>query len=101
MWTPVSVGSESSRPAAIATCATACANVSLETTPVASGSSGRCGYSSIESVGRVNLAEPDVTNTRVPSSAIVIGLLGSDLQISARSFPGTKTFPFTTISAAK
>ena len=75
--------------------------MSLETTPVASGSSGRCGYSSIESVGRVNFAEPEVTNTRVPSSAIVIGLFGRERQISARSFPGTKTFPFTTISAVK
>jgi hypothetical protein len=97
----VSVGSESSRPAATATWATAWAKVSLATTPVPSGSSGRCGYSSIESVGSVNLAEPDVTSTRVPSSAMVIGLFGRDLQISARSFPGTKTFPLVTISAAK
>ena len=34
--TPVSVGSESSRPAAIATCPTAVAKVSLATVPVVS-----------------------------------------------------------------
>ena len=61
------MGSESSRPAAIATCATAVANVSLATDPVVSGSSGRFGYSESESVGRVNFAEPDVTSTRDPS----------------------------------
>jgi hypothetical protein len=55
----------------------------------------------MESVGSVNLAEPDVTSTRVPSSAMVIGLLGRDLQISASNFPGTKTFPLVMISAAK
>ena len=99
--TPVSVGSESSRPAATATWATAWAKVSLATTPVPSGSSGRCGYSSIESVGSVNFAAPDVTSTRVPSNAIVIGLFGRDRQISASSFPGTKTFPFSFISAVK
>ena len=91
--TPVRVGSESSLPAAIATCATAVANKSLATTPVVSGSSGKPGYSDIESVGSVNFAEPDVTNTRDPSSVIVIGLFGRDLEISASSFPGTKTFP--------
>ena len=100
-WTPVSVGSESSRPAAIATCATAVANKSLVTLPVVSGSSGRFGYSESESVGSVNFAAPDVTSTRVPSKVIVIGLFGSDRQISARSFPGTNTAPFTVMSAAK
>ena len=68
---------------------------------MASGSSGRCGYSSIESVGSVNFAEPDVTNTRVPSKAIVMGLFGSERQISARSLPGTRTLPFAAISAVK
>ena len=98
-WTPVSVGSESSRPAAIATCATAFANVSLATIPVRSGSSGRFGYSESESVGSVNFADPDVTNTREPSRVIVIGLLGSDREISASNFPGTSTSPFSKISA--
>ena len=88
-------------PAAIATCATAVANTSLATTPVVSGSSGKDGYSEIESVGRVNFAEPDVTKTREPSSVIVIGLFGSDLEISASNFPGTKTFPGWEISALK
>ena len=91
--TPVRVGSESSLPAAMATCATAVANKSLATTPVVSGSSGKPGYSEIESVGRVNFADPEVTKTLVPSSAIVIGLFGREREISANSFPGTKTFP--------
>ena len=34
-----------------------------------------------------------MTNTREPSSVIVIGLLGRDLEISASNLPGTKTFP--------
>ena len=75
--------------------------MSLATAPVVSGSSGRFGYSFNESVGSVNFAAPDVTSTRVPSNAIVIGLLGSDRQISARSFPGTSTAPFSKISAEK
>ncbi len=69
--------------------------------PVVSGSSGRFGYSDSESVGRVNFAEPEVTKTRVPSKAIVIGLLGRLRDISASSFPGTKTAPFSVISALK
>ena len=31
----------------------------------------------------------------------MIGLLGSDLDISANNFPGTKTAPFSRISALK
>jgi hypothetical protein len=93
-WTPVSVGSESSRPAATATCATAVAKVSLATETVVSGSSGRFGYSESESVGSVNFAEPDVTKTREPYNVIEIGLFGSERQISANSFPGTRTAPF-------
>ena len=99
--TPVRVGSESSRPAAIATWATAAAKVSLVITPVLSGSSGKFGYSFIESVGKVNFALPEVTKTRVPSKVIVIGLFGSDLVISTNNFPGTKTFPASIIWAAK
>ena len=75
--------------------------MSLATTPVRSGSSGRFGYSESESVGSVNFAEPDVTNTREPSRVIVIGLFGSEREISARSFPGTRTSPFSKISAEK
>ena len=40
---PVSVGSESSLPAAIATCATAVAKTSLGIIPVVSGHSGKLG----------------------------------------------------------
>ena len=101
IYTQVRVGSESSRPAAIATCATAVAKISLVTTPVVSGSSGRFGYSFIESVGKVNFADPEVTNTRVPSKVIVIGLLGREREISASSLPGTRTFPAWETSALK
>jgi hypothetical protein len=37
----------------------------------------------------------------VPSKVIVIGLFGSDLVISTNNFPGTKTFPASSICAAK
>ena len=97
----MSVGSESSRPAAIATCETAVAKTSLANVPVVSGSSGKFGYSSTDKVGKVNFALPLVTRTREPSKAKVIGLFGSDREISARSFPGTKTFPGSLISALK
>ena len=99
MCTPVSVGSESSRPAAIATCATAVAKTSLVITPVVSGSSGRFGYSSTDNVGRVNFALPLVTRTRVPSKTKLIGLFGRDREISASKRPGTRTFPLSLISA--
>ena len=66
-----------------------------------SGNKGRFGYSSTDNVGRVNFELPLVTNTREPSSAKVIGLFGSDREISARSFPGTKTLPGVLISATK
>ena len=99
--TPVRVGSESSRPAAIATCATAVAKVSLATVPVESGNSGRFGYSSTDNVGSVNFAPPQVTKTRVPSKTKVIGLFGREREISANNFPGTKTFPGSLTSATK
>ena len=99
--TPVSVGRESSRPAATATCATAVANTSLAITPVVSGSAGRFGYSSTDNVGSVNLELPLVTNTREPSNVKVIGLFGSEREISASNLPGTKTLPGVLISAAK
>jgi hypothetical protein len=75
--------------------------VSLAITPVRSGSSGRFGYSSNESVGSVNFADPEVTKTREPSNVIVIGLFGSEREISASNFPGTKTSPFSKMSAVK
>ena len=49
----------------------------------------------------MNFADPAVTRTRVPSKRKEIGLLGSDLAISARSLPGTRTLPFDDISAFK
>ncbi|CAB4537739.1 unannotated protein [freshwater metagenome] len=73
--------------------------MSLETVPVESGSSGRFGYSSTDNVGNVNFALPLVTETRVPSKTKVIGLLGKEREISAKSFPGTKTLPGSFTSA--
>ena len=54
-----------------------------------------------DSVGSVNFADPDVTKTREPSKEIEIGLFGSDRVISANNLPGTNTFPFSLMSAAK
>ncbi len=50
-------------------------------------------------VGRVNLALPALTKTFVPSKLKGIGFAGSDLEISASNFPGTKTLPVCEISA--
>ena len=99
IWTPVSVGSESSLPAAIATWFTAVAKTSAGISPADCGSVGRFGYSFEGSVGSVNFALPAVTNTRVPSKTIVTGFAGSDLAISASNLPGTKTLPLVAMSA--
>jgi hypothetical protein len=66
-----------------------------------SGSDGRFGYSSTDNVGRVNFELPLVTKTREPSKVKVIGLFGREREISANSFPGTKTLPAVLISAGK
>ena len=52
-------------------------------------------------MGSVNFALPAVTSTRVPSSSTVTGFDGSDRDISASNFPGTKTFPVIDTSAGK
>ena len=49
----------------------------------------------------MNFADPEVTKTREPSKEIEIGLFGSDRVISASNLPGTKTFPFSFMSALK
>ena len=67
--------------------------------PEFSGIVGRFGYSFIGKVGSVNFAVPAVTNTRLLSNINETGLFGSDLAISANNRPGTKTFPFSLISA--
>ena len=64
--TPVSAGSVSSRPAAIADWLTAVANASLPTVPAAGGISGSAGYSSSGMVSRVNVALPQVSTARPP-----------------------------------
>ena len=92
--TPVNVGRESSLPAAIATWLTAVAKSSEFKEPDVLGNSGKVGYSTSGKVGNVNLALPALTKTRLPSKLNVIGLAGSDLEISANNLPGTKTFPF-------
>ena len=97
--TPVNVGRESSLPAAIATWLTAVAKRSEFKEPDALGNSGKVGYSTSGKVGSVNLALPALTRTRLPSKLNVIGLAGSDLEISANNLPGTKTFPFWETSA--
>jgi len=90
--TPVRVGKESSLPAAIATWLTAVANKSEFKLPDAAGSSGSVGYSLSGRVGSVNLALPALTKTRVPSNTKLIGLTGSDLEISASNLPGTSWY---------
>ena len=90
----MSVGSESSLPAAIATWFTAVAKVSLSISPAVFGRAGSCGYSFTGRVGRVNFALPALTSTRVPSNTNEIGFTGKERAISANNRPGTKTVPF-------
>ena len=85
---PVSAGSVSSRPAAMATWWMAEANASAPTVPVVSGMVGRVGYSSAGSSIRVNVALPHLTVVLVPSVERSTGLAGSDRTISASSLPG-------------
>ena len=91
--TPVSTGSMSSRPAAVTAWATALANRSLRTVPVAWGMSGRVGYSSTGIVWRLNRAEPQVSETFAPSMVISTGLFGRLRQMSASSRPETSALP--------
>ena len=95
----MSVGSESSFPAAIATWLTAFAKTSPGISPAACGRVGKFGYSFTGRVGKVNFALPAVTKTRVPSKVNVTGFAGRDLAISANNLPGTKTFPLVAMSA--
>ena len=75
--------------------------IQLATSPAVSGSSGSVGYSETDKVGKVNFADPAVTNTRVPSKTNEIGFVGSERAISANNLPGTNTFPLAEISAFK
>ena len=90
---PVSAGSVSSLPAAIATWWIAEANASAPTVPVVSGISGRVGYSSAGSSIRVNVELPHLTVARVPSVVKSTGRAGSDRTISASRRPETSTVP--------
>ncbi len=99
MRTPVNTGSMSSRPAAVTAWATAPANTSLPTVPLADGILGRVGYSSTGRVCRLKRAEPQVSETRVPSSTISTGLSGRLRQMSASSRPLTRARPSADTSA--
>ena len=94
---PVSAGSVSSRPAAMATWAMAEASASLPTEPVSGGMSGSVGYSSSGSRTRVKVALPHFRVARVPSVARSTGLAGSDRTISASSRPDTRTAPSSSV----
>ncbi len=94
---PVSAGSVSSRPAAIATWAMAEAMASLPTDPVSGGISGSVGYSSSGSRTRVKVALPHLSVARVPSVTRLTGLAGSDRTISASRRPETSTVPSSSV----
>ena len=98
--TPVSTGSVSSRPAAMATWAAAEAKTSPGTVPVAVGICGSAGYSSTGRVWRVNREEPQTTVARTPSVEISTGRLGRARQMSASSRPETRTVPSSSTSAS-
>ncbi len=49
----------------------------------------------------MNFAVPAVTNTRLPSRLKETGLFGRALDISANNLPGTRTRPFSFMSATK
>ena len=94
---PVSAGSVSSRPAAMATWLMAVASASLPTVPVSGGISGRVGYSSSGSRTRVKVALPHLRVALVPSVTRPTGLAGSDRTISASSRPETRTVPSSSV----
>ena len=93
MRIPVSAGSVSSLPAAMATWWIAEANASAPMVPVVSGMSGRVGYSSSGSSIKVNVALPHLTVVLVPSVVRSTGLAGRDRTISDSSLPETSTLP--------
>ena len=94
---PVSAGSVSSRPAAIATWLMAEASASLPTDPASGGISGSVGYSSSGSSTRVKVALPHLSVARVPSVNRSTGLAGSDRTISASKRPETSTAPSSSV----
>ena len=94
---PVSAGSVSSRPAAIATWPMAEASASLPTDPASGGISGSVGYSSSGSRTRVKVALPHLSVARVPSVTRSTGLAGSDRTISASRRPETRTAPSSSV----
>ena len=96
--TPVSAGSVSSRPAAMADWLTAEANASLPTEPAAWGISGSAGYSSSGMVSSVNVALPQVRTALPPSDAICTGRAGRLRLISASSRPETSALPSSSVT---
>ena len=95
--TPVSAGSVSSRPAAVADWLTAVANASLPIDPAAGGISGSAGYSSSGIVSSVKVALPQVRTARPPSDVICTGRAGRLRLISASSRPETSALPSSSV----
>ncbi len=93
MRTPVSSGRVSSRDAAIDTWETACDSVEESIAPTSVGCAGSSGYSSRGMTASVKCEDPQTRFTFWPSSSTETGLEGSDLEMSARRRPETRTSP--------
>ena len=93
MRTPVSRGSVSSRDAAMDTWETAWDSVDESMAPMPLGWAGNSGYSSNGMTASVKCEEPQTRFTFWPSSSTETGLEGSDLEMSARRRPETRTSP--------
>ena len=94
---PVSAGSVSSRPAAMATWLIAEARTSAPIAPASGGMPGSVGYSSSGRVISVKTALPHFRVVRVPSVLISTGRAGRLRTISARSRPETSTVPSSSV----
>ena len=97
--TPVSIGIESSLPAAIATWLIAVVNKFGSMLPVVAGNCGNSGYSSIVIAGRWKVEEPHFTTTEESSTLTSIGFAGSEPMMSLANLPATSTLPGSWTSA--
>ena len=93
MRTPVSRGRVSSRDAAMDTWETAWESVEESIAPMPVGCAGSSGYSSRGMTASVKWEDPQTRFTFWPSSSTETGLEGSDLEMSARRRPETRTSP--------
>ena len=98
--TPVSMGSVSSRLAAVTTWLMAAPRTPPSTVPASGGGAGSSGYSSAGSANRVNSALPQVRFTVSASVATSTASAGRLRVISASSRPGTITVPGSPTSAS-